>query len=109
MQVPRDSVRGMRYSMILLFIGWMTAGCAQQPATVWKFEKPDRIAEHAATTSGSPGIVKEKDGRSICFKGEPDALQLDHNPIAGWSGFTIEALIKPSTAGTAATCRTIFR
>ena len=40
-------------------------------------------------------------GRSMCFKGEPDAALLDVNPIAGWSNFTIEALIKPRTAGSA--------
>lgn len=35
----------------------------------------------------------------MCFNGEPDAALLDANPIAGWSTFTIEALIKPRTAG----------
>ena len=91
----------MRYSMVLLFIGWMTAGCAQQPATVWTFKEPDRIGNNAVTVSGKPGIVKDKDGRSICFKGEPDAALLDINPIAGLRSFTIEALIKPRPAGTA--------
>ena len=53
------------------------------------------------TVSGAPIIVDEKGGRSMCFKGEPDAALLDVNPIAGWSNFTIEVLIKPRTAGTA--------
>ena len=91
----------MRYPMVLLFIGLMTAGCAQQPATVWTFKELDRIGKNPVTVSGAPDIVKEKDGRSICFKGEPDAALLDHNPIAGWNSFTIEALIKPRTAGAA--------
>lgn len=91
----------MRFPMVLLFIGLTTAGCAERPATVWTFKDLDRIGNHAATVSGSPGIVTEKGGRSICFKGEPDAALLGHNPIAGWGSFTIEALIKPGTAGTA--------
>jgi hypothetical protein len=90
----------MRYSMILLFT-WMTAGCAQQLATTWTFKELDRIGKNAVTVSGAPGIVRERDGRSICFKGEPDAALLDVNPIAGWGSFTIEALIKPRTAGAA--------
>jgi hypothetical protein len=101
MLFPRDSVRVMRYPMVLLFIGLMTAGCAQQPATVWKFKELDRVGKNAVTVSGEPGIVKEKDGSSICFKGEPDAALLGVNPIAGFRSFTIEALIKPRSAGAA--------
>jgi len=37
----------------------------------------------------------------MCFQGEPDAALLDVNPIAGWKSFTIEALIKPRSAGAA--------
>jgi len=37
----------------------------------------------------------------MCFRGEPDAALLDVNPIAGLRTFTIEALIKPRTAGAA--------
>jgi hypothetical protein len=79
---------------------WVATGCAQQP-TVWTFKEPDRIGNNVVTTSGTPVIAKEKGGRSMCFKGEPDAALLDVNPIAGWSNFTIEALIKPRSAGTA--------
>ena len=68
---------------------------------MWTFDGLDRIGKHAVTKSGSPSIVNEKDGRSICFNGEPDAALLDLNPIAGWSSFTIEALIKPRSAGAA--------
>jgi hypothetical protein len=103
MRYPIDSrsLKPLRAGTFALFLCWFAPGCAQQPSTVWTFEKPDRIGKHVATTSGSPGIVKEKDGRSICFKGEPDAALLDINPIAGWNSFTIEALIKPRAAGAA--------
>lgn len=84
-----------------LLMCWVAPGCAQQPGVVWTFERLERIGDHAVTQSGSPGIVKEKDGASTCFQGEPDAALLDVNPIAGWSSFTIEALIKPQSAGAA--------
>jgi hypothetical protein len=84
-----------------LLVCWLAPGCAQHPATVWKLEAPDRIGKYAVTPSGSPSVVEEKDGRSMCFQGEPDAAFLDVNPIAGWNSFTIEALLKPRTAGTA--------
>ena len=79
---------------------WAAAGCAQQP-TVWTFEERDRIGNNVVTVSGAPTLVDERGGRSLCFNGEPDATLLDVNPIAGWSNFTIEVLIKPRTAGTA--------
>jgi len=78
----------------------VASGCAQQPA-VWTFKESDRIGGNIVTLSGAPSIVEEKTGRSMCFKGEPDAALLDVNPIAGLRNFTIEALIKPRTAGSA--------
>jgi hypothetical protein len=90
-----------RIVMIALLLCWVTASCAQQPAGVWTFETLDRIGHHVVTRSGSPDIVDDKYGRSICFQGEPDAALLDVNPIAGWEKFTIEALIKPRSAGAA--------
>ncbi len=87
--------------IVALLLGWLAAGCAQQRATVWTFETLDRIGKHAVTPSGSPTLVDEDRGRSMCFGGEPDAALLDVNPIAGWNRFTIEALIKPRSAGAA--------
>jgi hypothetical protein len=86
--------------LFALLVCWIATGCAQQP-TVWTFKERDRIGNNVVTTSGTPIIANEKGGRSMCFKGEPDAALLDVNPIAGWSIFTIEALIKPRSAGTA--------
>ena len=86
--------------LFALLVCWVATGCAQQP-TVWTFKEPDRIGNNVVATSGTPVIAKEKGGRSMCFKGEPDAALLDINPIAGWSNFTIEALIKPRSGGTA--------
>jgi len=85
----------------VLFICWFASGCAQQPETVWTFDGLERIGKHAVTISGSPSIVRDKGASSMCFQGEPDAALLDHNPIAGFSSFTIEALIKPRSAGAA--------
>jgi hypothetical protein len=96
-----DSVRDMRYPTPLLLTCWMATACAQQPATLWTFDGLDRIGKYAMTASGSPSIVKEKAGRSICFRGEPDAALLSVNPIADWSSFTIEAWIKPRSTGAA--------
>lgn len=83
-----------------LLLCCLAPACAQQP-TVWTFESRERIGDNAVTLSGSPDIVEEKTAKSICFDGEPDAALLDVNPIAGFENFTIEALIKPRTAGSA--------
>jgi hypothetical protein len=88
-----------RAGTLVLLLGGLAAGCAHQPDAVWNFESLDRIGKHAVTTSGSPTLVDEDRHRSICFQGDPDAALLDVNPIAGWNSFTIEALIKPRTAG----------
>ena len=79
---------------------WLASGCAQQP-TVWTFKEPDHIGNHVSSLSGAPSIVEESAGRSMCFNGEPDAALLDVNPIAGMRNFTIEALIRPRSAGAA--------
>jgi hypothetical protein len=87
-------------TLFALLLCWGGAGCAQQP-TVWTFEERARIGSNVVTLSGAPTIVDDGGGRSMCFNGEPDAALLDVNPIAGWSNFTIEVLIKPRAAGAA--------
>jgi hypothetical protein len=87
-------------TIFALLLCWVASGCAQQPI-VWTFKERDRIGNHAVIPSGEPSIVEEPGGRSMCFKGEPDAALLDTNPIAGWANFTIEVLINPRTAGSA--------
>jgi len=77
------------------------ASCAQVSGTVWRFDSSGRIGKHPVTTSGSPLIVDANAGKSMCFGGEPDAALLDVNPIAGWSRFTIEAVINPRADGNA--------
>jgi hypothetical protein len=90
----------LRAGAIALLMCWFAPGCAQQP-TVWTFKDRERIGNHAVTLSGTPGIVELQYGSQMCFQGEPDAAFLDVNPIAGWSSFTIEAMIKPQSAGAA--------
>jgi hypothetical protein len=91
----------MRYQTIFAaLLVLVVSGCAQQP-TVWTFKEPDRIGNNAISRSGAPSMVEENGRRSMCFNGEPDAALLDVNPIAGMRSFTIEALIKPRTAGSA--------
>jgi hypothetical protein len=86
--------------LIMLASGFST-GCAQQRAVVWKLDARDRIGGRVPATTGAPEIVREGDGASMCFGGDPDAQFLDVNPIEGWSRFTIEALIKPLANGAA--------
>ncbi len=90
-----------RAGILALLMCPLAACVAPQPATVWTFERLDRIGKHAVTASGAPGIVKDDGGTAMCFQGEPDAALLDINPIAGWNSFTIEALIKPRPGGAA--------
>jgi Concanavalin A-like lectin/glucanases superfamily len=101
MKSKSGSVRPMRPITLILFMCWFATGCAQQPPTVWTLEALDRIGKHVVTTSGSPSIVNDQGASSMCFQGDPDAALLNVNPIAGWNSFTIEALIKPRSAGAA--------
>jgi hypothetical protein len=66
---------------------------------VWKLESTAKIGGHKPEVLGSPRIVKEDGCKALVFNGRSDGLIFPVNPIAGWSRFTIEVLIKPDPTG----------
>lgn len=89
----------------VFFLAMCTASCrttagAQQPEpVVWKLDSTTQIGGHATTRVGSPRVDRKEDGSALCFDGKSDGVFIETNPIAGWSQFTIEALIKPDEDG----------
>jgi hypothetical protein len=97
-----NSVMGVAYSILLsacVTSCSTAAGTAEPGAIVWKLENVSRIGDYAATVVGSPRIEREGKATAICFDGASDAIFIPINPIAGWSQFTIEALIQPDATG----------
>jgi hypothetical protein len=72
-----------------------TAGASEAEPIVWRLESVSRMGEYPATVLGPPRVVREGEEAALCFDGTSDAIFLPGNPIAGWTQFTIEALIKP--------------
>ena len=51
------------------------------------------------SVSGNPKIVKSPYGDAKWFDGKNDGYFLEQNPLKGFSGFTIEAIIRPDADG----------
>jgi hypothetical protein len=50
--------------------------------------------------SGSPQIIRtRRQGSVVRFNGTNDAIFYDHDPVAGWSMFTIEMTFRPAPRG----------
>ncbi|HVT71987.1 MAG TPA: LamG domain-containing protein [Lacunisphaera sp.] len=74
---------------------------AEPAATVWPLDETSKIGGHAATVLGAPQIVIDAGGKALRFNGTSDGLLVPVNPIAGWTEFTVEALIDPDANGPA--------
>lgn len=95
----------------ILAIAWTilamaACGCASSNASddaarpiVWTLDSTTNLGGHSVETLGSPRVVIDAGRRAVCFDGASDALLIDHNPIADWPQFTVEAWIKPDAQG----------
>ena len=66
---------------------------------VWRMESAVKVGDHSPEVLGSPQVIEDGGLKALVFDGRNDGLILPVNPIAGWSRFTIEVLIKPALAG----------
>lgn len=90
----------------LLTIGFVGVGgpAAFKPVyqarpVIWNLKNPERIGEFIPEILGDPVAVEDIDGKALLFDGKDDGLIIPENPVAGWSKFTIEILIKPARGG----------
>ena len=65
-------------------------------ATLWRFDRIDRIGGMPVTAEGGPRVIDGPLGRAVAFDGVDDALFLPGHPLAGAATFTIEAIFCPA-------------
>jgi hypothetical protein len=61
----------------------------------WQFDRLDNIGGNPAHVDGQPKIVTTPAGKAVLFDGVHDGLFIDKHPLAGFSQFTFEALVRP--------------
>jgi hypothetical protein len=61
----------------------------------WQFDRLDSIGGIPAHVDGQPKIITTPAGKAALFDGVHDGLIIDKHPLAGFSQFTFEALVRP--------------
>jgi Concanavalin A-like lectin/glucanases superfamily len=61
----------------------------------WQFDRLDNIGGNPARVDGQPKIITTPAGKAVLFDGVHDGLFIDKHPLAGFSQFTFEALVRP--------------
>jgi len=67
----------------------------QSQDVVWQFDRLDSIGGNPAHVDGQPKIIATPAGKAVLFDGVHDGLFIDKHPLAGFSQFTFEALVRP--------------
>jgi len=62
---------------------------------IWQFDRLDNIGGNSARVDGQPKIITTTAGKAVLFDGVHDGLFIDKHPLAGFSQFTFEALVRP--------------
>ncbi|MEG8946916.1 LamG domain-containing protein [Rosettibacter firmus] len=66
---------------------------------VWQLNNQDSIAGFKTTfLIDKPDKIKTQFGESLYFDGINDGLLINHNPVAGFTNFTIEILFMPDSS-----------
>ena len=65
------------------------------PDVTWQFDRLDNIGGNRAHVDGQPKIITTAAGKAVLFDGVHDGLFIDKHPLAGFSQFTFEALVRP--------------
>ena len=76
----------------------LTSGAALAQSgqdVVWQFDRLDNIGGNPAHVDGQPKIITTTAGKAVLFDGVHDGLFIDKHPLAGFSQFTFEALVRP--------------
>ena len=62
---------------------------------VWQIDRLDAIGGNPVHVDGQPRIIATPAGKAVLFDGIHDGLIIDKHPLAGFSRFTFEALVRP--------------
>ncbi len=89
-------VGGLLLTLAAIPRGSVAAGTGTPPV-IWPVDNTRQIGGYAPVVLGSPALAP--DGAGLRFNGKGDGLIVPANPIAGFSEFTIEALIAPEAGG----------
>jgi hypothetical protein len=65
------------------------------PDVTWQFDRLDNVGGNRAHVDGEPKIITTAAGNAVLFDGVHDGLFIDKHPLAGFSQFTFEALVRP--------------
>ena len=89
-------------ALILLFFA--LTGFAQETKTpkksvTWKINNLKKIGGNSVEVLGNPQVIKTERGKAVLFDGVDDALFINHNPLAGFREFTVEAVFRPDAGG----------
>src|SRR5262245_29857458 len=77
----------------------LTGLCQTPRATVWTFDRLDKVGGFSTTVLGHPKIIKSPVGKAVEFNGIDDALFVGNHPLAGMRTFTFEAVFRPDQGG----------
>ena len=61
----------------------------------WQFDRLDNVGGNPVHVDGQPKIITTPAGKAVLFDGVHDGLIIDKHPLAGFSQFTFEALVRP--------------
>jgi hypothetical protein len=90
-------------ALLLAASGIAQADTAEKKVTeapvVWKLQDPAKVGGLVTELVGAPKVVEENGVKALVFDGKSDGIFIPINPVAGWSQFTIEVLIKPDGSG----------
>jgi len=91
--------RMLGYGLVSGLAGILAAAPPAQKATVWIFDRLDKIGGHPAHILGHPRVIATPLGKAVQFNGIDDALFIDNHPLAGAETFTFEAFFRPDRGG----------
>ena len=87
-------------ALTAILLGLPAAASRETPrATVWTFDRLDRIGGFPTTVLGHPRVINTPVGKAVEFNGIDDAVFVENHPLAGMRTFTFEALFRPDRGG----------
>ncbi|MEP7355730.1 MAG: LamG-like jellyroll fold domain-containing protein [Anaerolineales bacterium] len=87
-------VQGSTAFGVTLSLPAREAAAKSTHSVTWDIGRLDKIDGHAATVVGNPQVIVTPAGRAVLFDGVKDGLVIDNHPLAGFSQFTFEALVR---------------
>lgn len=72
----------------------LEAAAKSTQSVIWDIGRFDKIGGHAVTVVGNPQVIATPAGKAVLFDGVKDGLVIDNHPLAGFTQFTFEALVR---------------